>query len=119
MDGGEGVQVAMKTRVVRRRPENERWSKEKLAAVSCFPWTSSEKIADAAMPSRPRRYITKGEVERLGPTEGCRGCSGEAVTHSAPCKVRFERFWEEEQRQKDLLRPVTPSVLGDNSSTPG
>ena len=59
VDGGEGVPTAMKTRVVRRRPENERWSKEKLAAVCCFPWTNSEMIAAAAMPSRPHDKMQK------------------------------------------------------------
>ena len=86
---GVGEEPATKTRVVRRKIEAERWSKEKLLAVACTPWAAAEKIAGAAMPTRPRRYITKGDVLSLGQTAGCHGYDGRGLIHAAPWKVRF------------------------------
>ena len=113
-----GGSVAFKTRTVCRRSENERWSKEALEAVSCTPWTSSGKVADAAAPMRSKRYITKAEILRLGPTEGCGGCSGVAIAHTPACEARFERLWTQESDEKALIQPKAPAVLGGPAVVP-
>ena len=82
---GRGSNVT-KVRVVRRRPEEERWNRALFDACVTTPWSETEQVVDQAISTRTK-YITRGEVAKHGPTDGCRGCSLTAAS-TPQCAAR-------------------------------
>ena len=105
-----GVDTA---RTLRRRPENERWSSERLAQVTATPWSIYERPAvqvrfrEAAAPAGDTEHdppvvirnmrINKADLDQYGYTEGCMQCNvmrrtGKAApgrVHTAACRSRI------------------------------
>ena len=102
-------------RTLRRRPESERWSSERLAQVTATPWSIYERPAvqvrfrEAAAPSENdldsqeqpvqlrNMRINKDDLDQYGYTEGCIQCNvmrrtGKAApgrVHTASCRSRI------------------------------
>ena len=121
----DGLKVV---RSARRVPVEERWLQECLDWVNVVPWNlgSSDKRADGELPetvrSGPARELTEGErgnlaarptriypefkimqadLERLGYTHGCPGCSSrlrglQRQPHNKTCRERFEQLLKTE-----------------------
>ena len=80
----------MESRSVTRRPEQNRWSTDKLAEIKATPWSTREKAepvvrfeqageaqarTEAAPQAAPRRFrINPSDLKTHGYTEGCPQC---------------------------------------------
>ena len=123
----------MRTRTVRRRPEEERWGPANLELVVGVPWQPNAKEEDReegdAMPHvciepklpsvpvlrpevvepAPRRlYVRGGDLKEHGTTAGCKGClawlrGGKTVTHSDACRDRVAKSMKEKGDAKGRL----------------
>ena len=118
-DGG----AAIKVRTVKRRPEDERWCARAIQDIVAYPRAPNpkdkgqgevrpERLTRAADPGggsgealpdvsiqepdlRTRDFnITKTLIEKLGTTDGCKGCEGHVMgsrrAHSEACRSRME-----------------------------
>ena len=86
----------IKTRVVRRLPEADRWNKQLMEGLSVLPWGPSGMLMVGSQKAGRRRYITREAVDRHGATKGCSACAGEGGAHLLRCRDRFERLFKEE-----------------------
>jgi hypothetical protein len=96
-----------KVRSIRRKPQQQRWSKVLLEAVKCTPWTEGGKLATAAATLR-RRHITAAQIREHGPTGGCAGCCGDSQIHNAPCRERFAAIWKSGEEAAAQAGPEPP-----------
>lgn len=115
----------MRTRTVRRKPEDERWSAKNLDMVIGVPWKPDGKSQDrdpedrmpnvliepaladvpierpvVSEPTPRRLYVRTKDVEKHGPSEGCPGCrallrGGKTQTHSETCRKRIAKALED------------------------
>ena len=72
-----------------RRPEHKGWSKALFAKVVC---TSSERKLGLlpAVQAQRQVYLTRGVVERFGPTAGCEECARKGGSHTHDFRTRLE-----------------------------
>ena len=119
-----GIEFA---RSMRRRAEEQRWSKEEYSSFIGVPWNPRglEVTAQPAPERQRRKYVTKAVVAELGMTDGCGGCLGVATTHTARCKRRFDEIFLKEATDIQgpmLTGPVSlppPMTSQSRSSTDG
>ena len=118
-------QGVMRTRTIRRRPEDERWTSANLELAVGVPWRpdagEGPRGSADAMPSvliepvapeisleQPvamdkvplRMYVRSKDIEKYGPSSGCPGCrallrGGRTQTHSDECRTRVMKEIEE------------------------
>eukprot|EP00929_Paragymnodinium_shiwhaense_P111971 TRINITY_DN8021_c0_g1_i4.p1 TRINITY_DN8021_c0_g1~~TRINITY_DN8021_c0_g1_i4.p1 ORF type:complete len:1618 (+),score=271.11 TRINITY_DN8021_c0_g1_i4:701-5554(+) len=95
-----------RARSIWRRPEKLRWVRAELDRLQGAPWDPTPR-ASADQPAVPRGvYITLDRQIKYGGTKGCTACFGEARTHNAECRARFEKL---------LAAERAPAVEGTTS----
>ena len=120
----------MRTRTVRRKAAERRWSVENLRLVTGVPWQPApgDDVVENTMPSLelpvadpeveirrpevrekeyvPRRiYLREKDFEEFGRTVGCKGCLAKMrgavhAIHSDACRARMQREMQDEGRRR-------------------
>ena len=109
---------------VRRLPPEQRWDAQGWTSLRGYPWDVAHRAGRShrlngegplpvqgpapvlAPPVQRRLYILKADVERLGPTPGCPGCTcvllGEStqVNHTEACRARMMELLAQDERGK-------------------
>ena len=108
---------AVRTRTIKRMPEDKRWKADLVKGVVGLPWApegdDKEKpiaiqikveVPQLDVPSEPdplkqvkREFLKKGDYSVHGYTDGCQGCVAlqrgrKAENHSEACRTRMERI---------------------------
>ena len=128
--GGTGALLVItpngvkKAQGVRRLPPEQRWDAQGWTSLRGYPWDVAHRAGRShrlngegplpvqgpapvlAPPVQRRLYILKADVERLGPTPGCPGCTcvllGEStqVNHTEACRARMMELLAQDERGK-------------------
>ena len=93
---GAQLKVAMSRWKAMSEAEKQPYRDKYLAKEKEYKNAINEGIAHR--PSWPRQNITKAMIVKHGKTKGCRGCFDAGKNHREPCRVRFEKIWDQEAK---------------------
>ena len=140
MGTADGV---LRTRTVRRRPEEQRWTSDCLDVVGGLPWkpNPSDDLGGEVMPAIdmpmaepgveirrleycegeivPRRlYLRTQDFKEHGATRGCKGWRGKGVPHTEACRKRMTEAIAETDEGRERAKAAEARIKGFRAGGP-